>query len=371
MIVKDGWKNFIDEVRTTGKPIVCFGVGAIATFIEGLFIDCGIWEKITFFLDNNPQKEGKTVGVSRKIPVITVNTFREKQISDFIFLIAIESYVTIEQQFSQYTEWRNISSYAYIKLNREIQQNIKQPYDLLQKEGSKIPKVIHYCWFGKSPKTKLHQLCLDSWEKHCPEYQIIEWNEDNYDVAKNLYMKQAYEAGKWAYVSDYARIDIIYHHGGIYLDTDVELIKSLDSLLGLEAFIAHGQWSAVNSGAGLGAVKGNHILKEILEDERNHIPFAQDDGGLNMMQNGFYETSVLQRHGFKKYFLMQEVDGMLILAPEIMATASLLGKNVFVTDRTISIHHCEGSWASRKILDERKETITHQQEAYDCGIYST
>lgn len=140
MIVKDGWKNFVDEVRTTEKPIVCFGVGAIATFIEGLFMDFGMWNRIIFFLDNNPQKEGKTIGVSRRIPVIAVNTFREKKIPDFIFLIAIESYVSVEQQFSQYSEWRNISSYAYIKLNREIQQNIKQPYDLLEKKAAKFLK---------------------------------------------------------------------------------------------------------------------------------------------------------------------------------------------------------------------------------------
>ena len=248
MVVKDGWKNFVNEVRTTGKPIVCFGVGAVATFIEGLFFDCGIWEKIIFFLDNNPQKEGKTVGVSKKIPVITVNTFREKKISDFIFLIAIESYVAVEQQFSQYTEWRNISSYAYIKLNREIQQNIKQPYDLLEKRGSKIPKVIHYCWFGKKPKTKLHQICLNSWEKYCPEYQIIEWNEDNYDVNKNLYIKQAYEAGKWAYVSDYARIDFWcqYQHSINFLHKEI-FLKPMSPKHGclIESILRHIQHSII------------------------------------------------------------------------------------------------------------------------------
>ena len=368
MIVKDGWENFVDEVRRTGKPIVCFGAGAIATFIEGLFVDYGLWDKIAFFLDNNPQKEGKTIGISREIPIIAVNTFREKKLTDFIFLIVIESYIAIEKQFSQYSEWRNISSYAYIRLNKELQQKVKQPYDLLEKKGCRIPKVIHYCWFGKGEKTELHKRCLSSWKRYCPDYQIVEWNEDNYDIKQNLYMKQAYAAGKWAYVSDYARMDIIYHHGGIYLDTDVELLKSLDSLLGLEAFIAHGQWPAVNSGAGLGAVKGNPVLKEILEDERSFAPFVQEDGTLNMTQNGFYETSALRRHGFKRYFLMQEINGMLVLPSEIMATASVLGKDIFVTDRTISIHHCEGSWASKKTLDERKETMSYQQEVHNHGV---
>lgn len=362
MIVKDGWDNFLAEIRSTDKPIVCFGAGTISIFVENLFIRYGIWGQIAFFLDNDPQKEGKFVGKSESVPIITVDSFRKKNIDDFILLITIESYVAIEKQFSQYDEWNNVSSYAYIKLNKEVQERVAQPYNLLHECGKEsIPKVIHYCWFGKGEKTELHKNCINSWKKYCPNYQIIEWNEENYDVAKNEYMRQAYEFGKWAYVSDYARIDILYNYGGIFLDTDVELVRSLDELVGLGAFIAHGQWPAVNSGAGIGAVKGNLLLKEMMDGERNSIPFIQEDGSFNMTQNGYYESNVLYNHGWNEPFLMQRVEGMLVLAPEIMATASVLGPETFVTDKTISIHHCMGSWASKKMLDERKETLEKQQ----------
>ena len=100
-----------------------------------------------------------------------------------------------------------------------------------------IPKIIHYCWFGGAELPEKDRKCIESWKKFCPDYQIIEWNENNYDVTKNTYMYQAYQAKKWGFVPDYARLDIIYQHGGIYLDTDVELVKNLDSLLENDAFM--------------------------------------------------------------------------------------------------------------------------------------
>ena len=94
-----------------------------------------------------------------------------------------------------------------------------------------IPKKIHYCWFGRNEIPEKTLRCIESWKKYCPDYEIIQWNEDNYDINKIPYMKDAYKEKKWAFVSDYARLDVIYQYGGIYLDTDVELVNSLDDLL--------------------------------------------------------------------------------------------------------------------------------------------
>ena len=93
-----------------------------------------------------------------------------------------------------------------------------------------IPKKIHYCWFGGNPMPEKDKKCIESWKRYCPDYEIIRWDESNYDVSKNRYMKEAYEEKKWGFVPDYARLDIIYNEGGIYLDTDVELVKNLDDL---------------------------------------------------------------------------------------------------------------------------------------------
>ena len=93
-----------------------------------------------------------------------------------------------------------------------------------------IPKVLHYCWFGGAPKPKNIQNCIRSWKKYCPDYAIIEWNEQNFDVSQSLYTRQAYDARRWAFVADYARLKILYEQGGIYMDTDVELLRPLDDL---------------------------------------------------------------------------------------------------------------------------------------------
>ena len=99
-----------------------------------------------------------------------------------------------------------------------------------------IPKIIHYCWFGGKPKPELAEKCIESWKKFCPDYEIVEWNEGNFNINSNLYVKQAYEAKKYAFVTDYVRLYALYTQGGIYMDTDVMVLKPLDEYLNHEAF---------------------------------------------------------------------------------------------------------------------------------------
>ena len=136
-----------------------------------------------------------------------------------------------------------------------------------------IPKTIHYCWFGRNPKPALAQKCIQSWKKHCPDYTIMEWNEDNYDISSApLYVRQAYEARKWAFVTDYVRLHVVHDHGGIYMDTDVELKKNPDALLEYSAYFGFEDGQYVNTGLGFGAIPGHPFLKEIMADYEG-IPF--------------------------------------------------------------------------------------------------
>ena len=165
-----------------------------------------------------------------------------------------------------------------------------------------IKKVINYCWFGGSEKNNLIKKCIASWKKFCPDYEIIEWNEDNYDVTKNKYMFEAYKAKKWAFVSDYARLDIIYNNGGIYLDTDVELIKPLDKIIeDVDAFFCY-QDDKINTGLGFGAVKNNQIIKELLNSYQE-IHFVKSDGSYDI-------TSCVMRNNkiFEKYINNEDSD---------------------------------------------------------------
>lgn len=128
-----------------------------------------------------------------------------------------------------------------------------------------IPKVIHYCWFGHGEKSELIQKCMASWRKYCPDWEILEWNEDNIDVNYCSYSSRAYQQKLWGYVPDPLRMKIIYENGGVYLDTDVELVHSLDDLLEYSAWFGYGTDTQVNTGSGFGAEKGNPFIKTILD----------------------------------------------------------------------------------------------------------
>lgn len=128
-----------------------------------------------------------------------------------------------------------------------------------------IPKIIHYCWFGGNPKSEIIQQCIESWKKYCPDYEIIEWNESNFDVNCIPYTAQAYADKKWAFVSDYARLAIVHKRGGVYLDTDVMLHNSLDELLQYDAWFAQDDIRYINTGLGFGACMGCKLLEKLIE----------------------------------------------------------------------------------------------------------
>ncbi len=128
-----------------------------------------------------------------------------------------------------------------------------------------IPKVIHYCWFGKGQKTELMLRCMETWKKYCPGWKIIEWNEDNFDVEFCEYSKKAFKQKRYGFLSDAARLKIIFENGGVYLDTDVELRNPIDELCAYDAFFGYGTTREINTGSGFGAVKGCPFIKKLLD----------------------------------------------------------------------------------------------------------
>ncbi|MEE1219146.1 MAG: glycosyltransferase [Ruminococcus sp.] len=155
-----------------------------------------------------------------------------------------------------------------------------------------IPKIIHYCWFGNNEKPEVIKKCIESWQKFCPDYEIIEWNESNFDINMYTYVKEAYEAKKWAFVSDVARLWVVYTHGGIYMDTDVEFLDSIDDLLKYKLFISFESERSINTGLGFGAEKNNQLVKKILDDYKARR-FKLDNGKFNMTACPSYNTQVI------------------------------------------------------------------------------
>lgn len=212
-----------------------------------------------------------------------------------------------------------------------------------------IPKKIHYCWFGGNPLPEIAQKCIESWEKYCPDYEIIEWNETNFDINRCNYIREAYEAKKWAFVSDYARYIILYENGGVYLDTDVELLKSLDDLLEKGSYMGCENYSLsdmkVNPGVGCAVIQGHIFYSEIIEDYEKSR-FINADGSQNLYTVVDRTTDLLKRHGLKNSLEIQMVCNMIIYPAEYFSPIDQRDGSLNITENTYSIHHYMASWYS-------------------------
>ena len=210
-----------------------------------------------------------------------------------------------------------------------------------------IPKIIHYCWFGGSPIPEEAMKCIESWKKYCPGYEIKEWNESNFNVNSCKYSKEAYREGKWAFVSDYARFKILYDEGGLYFDTDVELIKSIDDIVSKGPFMGceKGDNLLVNSGLGLGAQSGLQIYKEVLDYyETQH--FLNEDGSINTMTVVKRVTDILIDHGFKGNGEIETIECINVYPPDFFCPMDYWTGHLNITSNTRSIHHYSMTWKS-------------------------
>lgn len=213
------------------------------------------------------------------------------------------------------------------------------------KNINEIPKIIHFCWFGKNPLPELAQKCIASWKKYLPDYEIKEWNEENYDVRKIPYTAQAYDAKKYAFVSDYARFDILYQYGGLYFDTDVEVIKPLDEILKRGAFAGVERAGSLNAGLGLASPAANSIYKEILDSYKNSS-FIKDDGSMDLTTVVTRVSDIFRKHGFTDKNEIQEIEGITVYPSEYFCPKDIETGKLTVTENTISIHWFDGSWTS-------------------------
>ena len=293
------------------------------------------------------QTGSRSVG-DKMIPLISPEKFLEEVSSNDVLIITTKYFEQILDFLIKSARARKLTVMIYRQLlgNQFDKERdaIKVPASLRATEKQLIPKKIHYCWFGKNPVPEQYKQWMKSWKKYCSDYEIVEWNESNYDVHKNKFVEQAYEAGKWAFVSDYARLDVVYNYGGVYLDTDVELIRNIDDLLYNESFCGFEQREYVAFGLGYGAVHYNAIIREIMNVYEN-LSFIDSDGKMNLITCPVIQTEVLEKHGLKKNGEYQVVDGMAVFPSVVLAPLSIhtfkLAKNL---SNSYMIHHFTASW---------------------------
>lgn len=213
-----------------------------------------------------------------------------------------------------------------------------------------IPKVIHYCWFGGKPLPKLAEKCIESWKKYLPDYEIKRWDETNFDVNIIPYTQEAYQKGKYAFVSDYARFLIIYNCGGIYFDTDVEVIASLDKIIDEGAFLGvecqNLDQITVNPGLGFGAEPQNAAIGDVLKQyERSH--FINDDGSLCYKNIVEITSEYLLTRGMVNTDKCQNCAGFMIYPVDYFCPISFETRRLTITENTRTIHHFAESWVPR------------------------
>lgn len=211
-----------------------------------------------------------------------------------------------------------------------------------------IPKKIHYCWFGGKEKPKLAKRCIDSWKKFCPDYEIIEWNEDNFDITKYPYAQYCFENKKWAFLSDFVRLAVVYENGGIYFDTDVEVIKSYDDLLNLLAFYGFETNDFVNTGHGFGAEKGNDTVAEMMKQYNEMI--ADGKGGFQLVACPHLNTKALDKFGLQHNGQYQDLGRAVVFPVDHFNPYDNPTGRLEKTGNTYSIHWYGKSWLSKRTV---------------------
>ena len=209
-----------------------------------------------------------------------------------------------------------------------------------------IPKKIHYCWFGGKDLPKLAKKCINSWKKYCPDYEIVRWDENSFDLSSNIYVKEAYESKKYAFVTDYVRLYALYTQGGIYMDTDVEVLKNLDQFLKDKSFSGFETDTTIPTGI-MGSESGTEIFKELLDYYKDKH-FIQEDGSIDMTTNVTIITDMMSKKGFTPNNKLQTVEEFTLYPKEYFCPIDYQTKKKNITDNTYTIHWFAGSWIPKK-----------------------
>lgn len=359
-IHKCSFGRFVKDLQNENLSVWLFGCGEKGQNFVLKYRTTGIVSHIKGFIDNNPNQQGKMLAIeSGKFPVISLQQFVNSKTEKDAILITSSYVLEILDQLQQIEELQNMPCYIDYLL-----EELYEPQVFLIEASKKqiIPKQIHYCWFGKGEIPEQFRLYMESWKKYCPDYKVIRWDETNYDVRKCQYAKEAYENGKWAFVSDYARIDILNEYGGIYLDTDVELIKNLDVLLSYDFFCGFERNNYINFGLGFGSV-AHHPILEYLINIYNGLHFL-DGKEMNLTPCAVYQLDAILKYGFKHDNRYQVINNTAIFPSEVFAPENTLQIESTVTAQTRSIHHYSSTWWDKG----GKSELAKMREKVVCSL---
>lgn len=357
MILKNSrYQDFAEKVRRENKKLVIYGAGMIGQVVlPSILLQYNLGCKVLYYVDRDKSKSEQSIKVGAvsceiKSPDVLLDVE-----DDVVIIVTNSNFYSIIEFLDSVEALNEIDTFIFpIMQLTELKCAVNSVLIKSSREPL-IPKKIHYCWFSENPIPDPLQKCIDSWKEKCPDYEIICWNEKNYDVNKRRYTAEAYANQKYGFVADVARFDILYEHGGIYLDTDVELLKSLDEMLYQEAFIGAEKWGNINSGGGCGAVP-HHPMIEALLQRREDTSFVKEDGKLNLDTNGIYETEVFLEHGFEVRNEIQVINNMMVYPPFVFHPYDYISCEETRVPETFSVHYFSGTWMGGKEIKNRTDT---------------
>ena len=346
------------------KNIYIYGIGDYYRRLAGKVIYPNIHKSVAGYIDNGRKGENITVlgqeyhiygveflkSVSRGIVLLCGTTYLDEMYSHLISQCLPDEI----ECFIMPLVWTVSDG----KDDPEIAACLSMKDNLHSEVENKIDKKIHCFWFSGEKKPEKYQKCIDTWKRVCPDYEIIEWNADSYDCGKNIFVKQAYEKKKWAFVSDYARLDVIYHYGGIYLDMDVELLKDFEPLRQFNAFFNYGMRHMVELGSGFGSMKQNPFIGTLLKLYEG-AEFLDKDGQsqeTKYVQPVWINDSFL-KEGFWLNGDMQLVGNMLLLPRRFYTPKDdFFLCNYLQCGDTRGIHHFNSEWQPNEYQKLRQES---------------
>ena len=359
------YTSLVKKVKENNSRIIVYGAGMIGQIIVPYLVrKYNLYSHIDCFIDADKRKKGQKIYIDNYIYEIKNTDYLEENKDNQIILITNSKYSKVLEFLDNIQTLESTDGYIVpIMQLHEIEENnnciiIEKKY-----KTQLIPKKIHYCWFGKKEMPQFLCSCINSWREKCPDYEIIEWNEDNYDINRHEFTKEAYTNGKYGFVTDVARLDILYENGGIYLDTDVTLLKNLDNCLYQEGFIGTEKWGNINSGGGCGFMKEQAMLKKLI-DYRENFQFMMSDGSLNIETNGVYESKPFLDAGFRPDNTLQEIEGVTIYPSYVNHPYDYMSCETHLRNATMSVHHFFGGWMEEEDRKNRRKT----QEEYKCII---
>lgn len=349
------------DINDNNSKIVIFGIGVIGSTVTPEILKAlGLNDRIAFCIDNDRTRWNSTINICGREVKIHSPEMLKKCSGNFTVLITISRYYSALEQLKQLEETKEFSCYIVPAMCVNNFHNNGGKGVIKTSNVPLIPKKIHYMWIGGNPLPDKLKKCIDTWEKYCPDFEIIKWDESNYDVYKNRFVSQAYDNKKYGFVTDYAKLEILHEYGGIYLDTDVELQRNLDELLYQEAFCSVEKWQVINFGGCSGAIKGHKALEPFLEKWRNRS-LVRADGTLDSISSGLIDTSVALNAGYVINGKTQTVMGMNIYTYDYFHPYDYMSGKLEQTEDTFSIHHFQGGWLDDKARSDSMRT-THMYE---------